>query len=70
MAGLVPAIHVFIVEAKKGVDARHKAGHDEFVLKSIASALKLGVAFFLERLDAFQPALVRHADDVEFVLVT
>jgi DNA replication and repair protein RecF len=26
MAGLVPAIHVF---AKKFVDARHKAGHDE-----------------------------------------
>jgi hypothetical protein len=29
MAGLVPAIHV-LLEAKKGVDARHKAGHDEF----------------------------------------
>jgi hypothetical protein len=29
MAGLVPAIHVFIAESKKGVDARHKAGHDE-----------------------------------------
>jgi hypothetical protein len=29
MAGLVPAIHVFGVEAKKDVDARHKAGHDE-----------------------------------------
>jgi hypothetical protein len=28
MAGLVPAIHAFLV-AKKGVDARHKAGHDE-----------------------------------------
>jgi hypothetical protein len=27
MAGLVPAIHVF--GAKKDVDARHKAGHDE-----------------------------------------
>jgi hypothetical protein len=26
MAGLVPAIHV--LAAKKGVDARHKAGHD------------------------------------------
>lgn len=32
--------------------------------------LKLRVAFFLERLDAFQPAFVGHADDVEFVLVT
>jgi hypothetical protein len=28
MAGLVPAIHVFIV-AKQDVDARQKAGHDE-----------------------------------------
>ena len=28
MAGLVPGIHVF-VQAKKDVDARHKAGHDE-----------------------------------------
>jgi len=27
MAGLVPAIHAFLV-AKQGVDARHKAGHD------------------------------------------
>jgi hypothetical protein len=27
MAGLVPAIHVFAT--KEGVDARHKAGHDE-----------------------------------------
>jgi len=26
MAGLVPAIHVFAT--KKGVDARHMAGHD------------------------------------------
>jgi hypothetical protein len=31
MAGLVPAIHVFLVdvaEKKKDVDARRKAGHD------------------------------------------
>jgi hypothetical protein len=28
MAGLVPAIHVFGAE-KQGVDARHKAGHDD-----------------------------------------
>ena len=28
MAGLVPAIHVLLI-AKKVVDARHKAGHDE-----------------------------------------
>ncbi len=31
MAGLVPAIHVFACgEIKQDVDARHKAGHDEF----------------------------------------
>jgi hypothetical protein len=30
MAGLVPAIHVFIRAAgEKDVDARHKAGHDD-----------------------------------------
>jgi hypothetical protein len=27
MAGLVPAIHVFL--CGQGVDARHKAGHDD-----------------------------------------
>ena len=31
MAGLVPAIHVFLV--CKIVDARHKAGHDEELSK-------------------------------------
>jgi len=29
MAGLVPAIHVFLGASKKDVDARHKAGHDD-----------------------------------------
>jgi hypothetical protein len=29
MAGLVPAIHVFLEDGTKDVDARHKAGHDE-----------------------------------------
>jgi hypothetical protein len=28
MAGLVPAIHVFVVARPQDVDARHKAGHD------------------------------------------
>jgi hypothetical protein len=30
MAGLVPAIHALLISSrnKKGVDARHKAGHD------------------------------------------
>jgi hypothetical protein len=29
MAGLVPAIHVFLASLQQDVDARHKAGHDE-----------------------------------------
>ncbi len=29
MAGLVPAIHVFLSKCSQDVDARHKAGHDE-----------------------------------------
>jgi hypothetical protein len=29
MAGLVPAIHVFLSDPKEDVDARHKAGHDD-----------------------------------------
>jgi hypothetical protein len=29
MARLVPAIHVFVSQEVKDVDARHKAGHDE-----------------------------------------
>jgi hypothetical protein len=33
MAGLVPAIHVCFFLKIKDVDARHKAGHDEFVAK-------------------------------------
>jgi hypothetical protein len=30
MAGLVPAIHVFVVAIEKDVDARDKRGHDEW----------------------------------------
>jgi hypothetical protein len=32
MAGLVPAIHVFLLRDCKDADARHKAGHDEVTL--------------------------------------
>jgi len=41
MAGLGPAIHVFLATAlgKKDVDARHKAGHDE--LESDAAGITL-----------------------------
>jgi putative acetyltransferase len=35
MAGLVPAIHVYVAARKKDVDARHKAGHDEMSSGSI-----------------------------------
>jgi hypothetical protein len=28
MAGLVPTIHALLHSSKKGVDARHEAGHD------------------------------------------
>jgi hypothetical protein len=31
MAGFVPAIHVFLLNRSKDVDARHKAGHDELL---------------------------------------
>jgi len=29
MAGLVPAIHVFLAQRKQDVDTRHEAGRDE-----------------------------------------
>jgi hypothetical protein len=29
LAGLVPAIHFFLLVVSKDVDARHKAGHGE-----------------------------------------
>jgi hypothetical protein len=35
MAGLVPAIHVFLVLFDKDVDARLKAGHDERIEPSL-----------------------------------
>jgi hypothetical protein len=35
MAGLVPAIHVFMTVAKQGVDARDKAGHDEHIVLQV-----------------------------------
>jgi hypothetical protein len=31
MAGLVPAIHDFLVASCKDVDARDKPGHDDFL---------------------------------------
>jgi hypothetical protein len=38
MAGLVPAIHALqIYQRSKDVDARHKAGHDDFEQPSYSS---------------------------------
>jgi phthalate 4,5-cis-dihydrodiol dehydrogenase len=42
MAGLVPAIHVFLTGSNQDVDARHKAGHDEPGVP-MNEPLKLGV---------------------------
>jgi hypothetical protein len=47
MAGLVPAIHVF-VDDRQDVDARHKAGHDEQLLlrpDRVGGALDEGLYF-------------------------
>jgi hypothetical protein len=46
MAGLVPAIHVFL-GSEKDVDARHKAGHDEGKIVP-SSRRSTGVRFNLE----------------------
>jgi hypothetical protein len=45
MAGLVPAIHVLpdrkkvLFGRKKGVDARHKAGHDVVSLMAVSGGI-------------------------------
>ena len=36
MAGLVPAIHVFLAAQPKDVDARHKAGHDNIKISELS----------------------------------
>ena len=46
MAGLVPAIHVFVASTKQGVDARHKAGHDESVIVKLGMNCKPGMLEF------------------------
>jgi hypothetical protein len=38
MAGLAPAIHVFVGGQFKDVDARHKAGHDDSKERSAEAA--------------------------------
>jgi len=50
MAGLVPAIYVFLAERKIDVDARDKRGHDgreAFVASSLA--LRRAQAQFIDR---------------------
>jgi len=43
MAGLVPAIHVFLLSSRgnEDVDARDKPGHDEFGGTPIASSFQM-----------------------------
>src|SRR6478752_362858 len=41
MAGLVPAIHVFLPRKLQDVDARHKAGHDDGVYAPGKSRMRL-----------------------------
>jgi hypothetical protein len=45
MAGLVPAIHVFLAAGGKDVDARHRAGHDEFDAAMTRTNMRLGDVF-------------------------
>jgi len=35
--GIVPAIHDFFLLGRQDVDARHKAGHDEFLRRNLNS---------------------------------
>jgi hypothetical protein len=44
MAGLVPAIHVSAL-GTKGVDARHKAGHDELSVGLLARGAGVHIDF-------------------------
>ena len=43
MAGLVPAIHVFLAEAAEDVDARDKPGHDEAHIEIFRSPCRLSL---------------------------
>jgi hypothetical protein len=42
MAGLVPAIHVFLTRRKQDVDARDKRGHDGERFGAIALTKEMG----------------------------
>jgi uncharacterized membrane protein len=57
MAGLVPAIHVLSADLKKGVDARHKAGHDGAKRLGLVLASAFVIAFAL-----LTSAVPAHAD--------
>jgi hypothetical protein len=46
MAGLVPAIHV-LLKCRKGVDARHEAGHDRVNFASSAHIVRSGTGSML-----------------------
>ena len=69
MAGLVPAIHAFVLD--QGVDARHKAGHDNWKIHASAGSLMhapgtqqrgpLEASIFVEALRAHAGAFVAGA---------
>ena len=54
MAGLVPAIHVFLASGTKDVDARHKAGHGELNIRC-SDCYYPAAAFFGATLTASLP---------------
>ena len=62
MAGLVPGIHVFAAGVYKGVDARHKAGHDAERAAVAASPMQIA-------LDEARAAAVRGEVPVGAVIV-
>jgi hypothetical protein len=67
MAGLVPAIHVFL--CSQGVDARHKAGHDEIeVAITTRTVLESSQTFANARFFAFCSA--RHRFRLFVIAIT
>jgi hypothetical protein len=39
MAGFIPAIHVFLADAFKDVNARDKPGHDDFIASDVTQRM-------------------------------
>src|SRR5580700_6465978 len=66
MAGLVPAIHVFVTLCGQGVDARHKAGHDEPIQTSQGNPMSANDALHIAVLagDGIGPEVMAPALEV------